>query len=155
MAPEVMQSITESMQRHERRSEVTRTQDGGGAQGDEDAADLDGEGTRSTLLVDRRQSDIYSLGVVLWEIMARTPPLQSMPRLEVMARVCDTPRQQLDEPMPESTPQNYVVCCHSCWGSPQFRPTAGEVVEWLKRVAQWELEDQAAKQMSPENRLLV
>ena len=56
--------------------------------------------------------------------------------------------------MPESTPQNYVACCHSCWGSPQFRPMAGEVVEWLKRVAQWELEDHA-KRTATKDRLLV
>jgi serine/threonine protein kinase len=152
MAPEVMESITESMKCHERR-EVSTTQGGGEAR---NGGDLEGDATWSTPFVDRRQSDIYSLGVVLWEIMARIPPLQSMPRLEVMARVMarDTPRAALEEPMPESTPQNYVACCHSCWGSPQFRPMAGEVVEWLKRVAQWELEDHA-KQTATKDRLLV
>jgi serine/threonine protein kinase len=170
MAPEVMQGIKDSMVRHERRSAASDDRGSGSGSGSgsasprgsqeaeaEEEEDFGAGGDRARTaaaagIIDRRQCDIYSLGVVLWEIMARMPPLRTMPRKEVMARVCDTPRRELDEPMPESTPEMYVQCCNSCWGSPAWRPEAREVVEWVKRAARSEMQKET---QTPTNRLQV
>ena len=112
MAPEVMQRIRASMQLRESGS---------------DAAG----GTES---VDRLRCDLYSLGVVLWEIFARQPPLKDLPRMEVMKRVCEVEtRASLEQAPTEGAPANYVECFKSCWQRvPGLRPTAQEVVDWVR-----------------------
>jgi hypothetical protein len=116
-------------------------------------------GGRVAVTIDRRQCDIYSLGVVLWEIMARVPPLREMPRLEVMARVCDRPRREL-ETMPEAAPTMYAECCQSCWLVGPFRPLASEVVEWVKKAERQEVlraqaEERSLASALAGNRLVV
>lgn len=85
--------------------------------------------------------------------MARVPPLRSMPRLEVMARVCDTPRREL-ETMPEAAPTMYAECCQSCWlDDAPFRPLASEVVEWVKKAERQELSRAQAEERSQASEL--
>ena len=61
---------------------------------------------------------MYSLGVVLWEIFARQPPMQDVPRRELMTRVCYEELRPDVSVLPLSCPAAYKKLCEACWLKP-------------------------------------
>ncbi|KAF0420516.1 kinase-like protein [Gigaspora margarita] len=76
-----------------------------------------------------KKSDIYSLGVILWEISSGKPPYQSFAL--VYAIVVHISQGKREIPI-EGTPQKYVNLYKECWSEePDQRPEAKQVLETL------------------------
>lgn len=76
-----------------------------------------------------KASDIYSLGMVLWEIVTRLRPYAGKNDLEVE----DAKRQNDHEKIPANCPARFSFLISQCWKLPHERPTAQDLVEsWEK-----------------------
>lgn len=77
-------------------------------------------------------SDVYSLAVVLWEILTRELPWGSEPRpRQIMSRVLKGDR--LD--VPGDCPAVLTDILKACWvGDPAKRPSAAEVKKRIKAL---------------------
>jgi len=76
-------------------------------------------------------SDIYSLGVLLWEIASRQGPYSGMnlPLVAMVAMVANSGRPEI----PKDTPTPYAALITRCWAQrAETRPRIGEVVQFLK-----------------------
>ncbi|KAJ9088464.1 hypothetical protein DSO57_1022816 [Entomophthora muscae] len=76
------------------------------------------------------KSDMYSLGVVMWEIAALARPYQNMEQLEAIAH---NKQHGIIEPLPQGTPAAYQNVLRRCQHpDPQYRPYASELVQILQ-----------------------
>ncbi|PKK65907.1 kinase-like protein [Rhizophagus irregularis] len=76
------------------------------------------------------KSDVYSIGVLLWEISSGVPPFYEKKNdLRLMYEISQGQREKV---IP-NTPDDYVNLYTECWnGEPDNRPSMHEVVERLK-----------------------
>ncbi|CAB4414036.1 unnamed protein product [Rhizophagus irregularis] len=75
------------------------------------------------------KSDVYSIGVLLWEISSGHPPFEDIEQYALMLKVLQGIREK---PIPD-TPTEYVDLYTECWdGEPDKRPVMSEVVIKLK-----------------------
>ncbi|CAB4413902.1 unnamed protein product [Rhizophagus irregularis] len=75
------------------------------------------------------KSDVYSIGVLLWEISSGHPPFEEIEQYALMLKVLQGIREK---PIPD-TPTEYVDLYTECWdGEPDKRPVMSEVVIRLK-----------------------
>ncbi|XP_064168098.1 mixed lineage kinase domain-like protein [Anguilla rostrata] len=82
--------------------------------------------------------EIYSIGIVLWEIATRQIPFKDMSEKEVSQKVC---AEKFKEPLPEDCPKCFVKLIDACRSYDAFqRPSAGVLVDKLRKVVQ-EMED--------------
>ncbi|RGB27390.1 kinase-like domain-containing protein [Rhizophagus diaphanus] len=78
-----------------------------------------------------KKSDIYSLGVLLWEISSGRPPFSDCPRDLIKDHIKDGNRE---EPI-EGTPTEYRKLYQECWdGKPESRPDIEKVHEILSQL---------------------
>ncbi|RIA96279.1 kinase-like domain-containing protein [Glomus cerebriforme] len=81
-----------------------------------------------------KKSDIYSLGVLLWEITSKHPPFHDYPRETLCFHISF---QNLREKPIEGTPMKYIQLYQKCWGDdPKIRPDIEEVHEILIQLSQ-------------------
>ncbi|RIB21656.1 hypothetical protein C2G38_1999075 [Gigaspora rosea] len=79
-----------------------------------------------------KKSDIYSLGVILWEISSGRPPFQSFELREALAVHIFLGNRE--EPI-EGTPPQYVKLYKQCWDKdPSIRPEARTVFAVLNEL---------------------
>ncbi|EXX68524.1 uncharacterized protein OCT59_024228 [Rhizophagus irregularis] len=77
------------------------------------------------------KSDIYSLGVLLWEISSGQPPFYAEGEQYDICLALDISQGHRETAVPD-TPDEYVKIYTKCWdGEPDNRPTIYQVVEWL------------------------
>ncbi|GBB95052.1 hypothetical protein RclHR1_24680002 [Rhizophagus clarus] len=78
------------------------------------------------------KSDIYSIGILMWEISSGEPPFCNEPydvslAMEIL--------QGLRESPVPNTPEDYVKIYTDCWdGEPDNRPTINQVITELKAI---------------------
>ena len=78
-----------------------------------------------------KKSDIYSLGVLLWEISSDKPPFSDY---EGYAIVIEISKDKRETPI-KGTPSDYVQLYQRCWdGDPSSRPVIEEVHKILTRT---------------------
>lgn len=77
-------------------------------------------------------SDVYSVGVVLWELIARKPPYSSCKKFSDFINVHLTGKQQK---IPYDTQEKYADIIRSCWiFKPTSRPKISSVAERLRQI---------------------
>ncbi|KAF0349990.1 kinase-like protein [Gigaspora margarita] len=77
-----------------------------------------------------KKSDIYSFGIILWEISSGRPPFQSLPKTPygIIIHVFEGGREK---PV-EGTPDSYIQLYKRCWNyDPNQRPELEEIQESL------------------------
>jgi hypothetical protein len=80
-----------------------------------------------------KKSDIYSLGVLLWEITSGYPPYSKIPTHNLIYKINNGFREQsiID------TPSTYVELYEKCWNdNPSLRPTIDDVFDTLQKISQ-------------------
>ncbi|KAF0470041.1 kinase-like protein [Gigaspora margarita] len=78
-----------------------------------------------------KQSDIYSLGVLLWELTSGIPPFNGIEDKAIPFQILKDVRE---EPI-TNTPPDYVKLYKQCWSSvPTQRPTLDEILDQLKKL---------------------
>ncbi|XP_030622456.1 mixed lineage kinase domain-like protein [Chanos chanos] len=83
--------------------------------------------------------EIYSFGIVLWEIATRENPFEGCSRDDVYRKVYT---EQIIEPLPQDCPQQLAELINACRSfEPFHRPTAGVLVDKLRKVAEQIKED--------------
>ncbi|XP_061078031.1 mixed lineage kinase domain-like protein [Conger conger] len=83
--------------------------------------------------------EIYSFGIVLWEIATRQIPFKGMSDKDIYAKVC---KERFTEPLPEDCPKSLAKLIDACRSYEAFqRPTAGVLVDKLRKVVE-ELDDE-------------
>ncbi|KAF0446141.1 kinase-like protein [Gigaspora margarita] len=80
-----------------------------------------------------KKSEIYSLGVILWEISSGQPPFKSLTSLEIIlnAQVLD----EFREIPAENTPLRYIELYQKCWDKdPSIRPEIFLIIKTLNEL---------------------
>ncbi|RIB02901.1 kinase-like domain-containing protein [Gigaspora rosea] len=78
------------------------------------------------------KSDVYSLGVILWEISSGKSPFPSFE--SVLSLAVHIYRGNREEPI-EGTPSQYIQLYKQCWDNdPANRPETGSIVNDLKQI---------------------
>ncbi|RHZ46453.1 hypothetical protein Glove_621g11 [Diversispora epigaea] len=78
-----------------------------------------------------KASDIYSLGVLFWELSSGRPPFNNLPSLEIYKKVLLGERE---DPINE-TPKDYIDIYSSAWNNdPHQRPTIESIFDSLKNI---------------------
>jgi tRNA A-37 threonylcarbamoyl transferase component Bud32/ankyrin repeat protein len=76
-----------------------------------------------------KQCDIYSYGVILWEITSRKRPYHSMRREKIPLWISQGKREEI----PQDTPPSMAKLIAKCWdGRAEERPTAEEAAKTLR-----------------------
>ncbi|KMT16275.1 hypothetical protein BVRB_3g054260 [Beta vulgaris subsp. vulgaris] len=93
------------------------------------------------------KSDIYSFGVILWELATQKIPWEHLNAMQVIGAV-GFMNQRLD--IPDDVDSRWTSIIESCWDSdPQKRPSFQELLEKLKDMQrQYAIQFQAAKATS-------
>ena len=84
--------------------------------------------------------DVYSFGIVLWEILARDVPYRSLDNEELVYALRD---RHMRPPVPKWTPESYKLLMERCWAEqPSARPSMEQIMKLLallldKHVYQW------------------
>ena len=74
--------------------------------------------------------DVFSYGIVLWEILTRSVPYRNLEPAQIIARVLTS---DLRPPMPEGTPPEIALMIRQCWDrDPKARPTFSEILRRFK-----------------------
>ena len=78
-----------------------------------------------------KESDIYSLGVLFWELSSGKPPFQNHDKEELTFNIVNG----LREIIIDKTPYGYYALYTACWeGKPEKRPTIEYVYGKLKSM---------------------
>ncbi|CAG8466578.1 12488_t:CDS:10, partial [Cetraspora pellucida] len=76
------------------------------------------------------KSDIYSLGVLLWELTSGVPPFRHLKEPQILLEVINGRREN---PV-ENTPSDYISLYKKCWSSdPDRRPTLVKILGTLDK----------------------
>ncbi|GET58675.1 kinase-like domain-containing protein [Rhizophagus irregularis DAOM 181602=DAOM 197198] len=80
------------------------------------------------------KSDVYSIGVLLWELSSGQPPFYADGEHYDVGLIYDISQGHREIAVPD-TPNKYVKIYTKCWdGEPDNRPTIFQVVDWLKAI---------------------
>jgi len=77
-------------------------------------------------------ADIYSYGVILWELYTRKDPYAGMNPMQVGMKVL---LEGMRPPIPTSCPSAYAKLMQACWDQdPEARPDFGEILNRLSKM---------------------
>jgi serine/threonine protein kinase len=74
------------------------------------------------------QTDIYALGIVMWELLTCKQPHESLSKDQIYGKLKSNDRPPIPDSIPTDFPQEFVVMMKRCWDEdPELRPSAAEV----------------------------
>ncbi|XP_066570220.1 mixed lineage kinase domain-like protein [Amia ocellicauda] len=86
-----------------------------------------------------RPCEIYSFGIVLWEVATKQKPFEGYNNTQIYQKVC---KERDKEPLPSDCPQFLAKLIDACRSyDPFLRPTAGVLVDKLRKAVQEVEED--------------
>ncbi|UZO04085.1 uncharacterized protein OCT59_024484 [Rhizophagus irregularis] len=98
----------------------------------EESSNKKGSNNQKQIYSLNKKSDIYSIGIILWEISSGQPPFSNEPYDVALAMEI---LQGLREKPISNTPEDYIKIYSDCWNSePDNRPTSNQVVEKLNEI---------------------
>ena len=78
--------------------------------------------------------DVYSFGMILWEVYARKDPYEGEDVMEVLAQIADSKIQKRPI-VPTATPSNVATLMTDCFNTdPDLRPSFQEIDIRLRRL---------------------
>ncbi|KAM3870206.1 mixed lineage kinase domain-like protein [Diretmus argenteus] len=81
-----------------------------------------------------KECEMYSFGIVLWEIATRNEPYKGHSREEIRRRVV---KEKYQEPLPDDCPKSLGDLINACRAYDSFsRPSAGVLVDKLRKVVE-------------------
>ncbi|XP_062923449.1 mixed lineage kinase domain-like protein [Mobula hypostoma] len=76
--------------------------------------------------------EVYSFGIVLWEIASRKAPFKGFSNQEIHNKVCE---KRVREPLPSDCPKDLCELIDECRAFDPFeRPKAGAIIDRLKNI---------------------
>jgi len=77
-------------------------------------------------------ADVYSFGVIMWEVVARQPPFHGLQTMQIAYAVAN---QGLRPTIPSTCPPSLAALITDCWQTdPRHRPTFAVILERLNSV---------------------
>ncbi|PKK65208.1 kinase-like protein [Rhizophagus irregularis] len=99
-----------------------------------DPKKLNGRRKNKNSTQDDKKSDIYSIGVLFWEISSGKPPFYTEGKQYDFELALEITQGLREKPFP-NTPEEYIKIYTECWnGEPDNRPTMIQVLESLKAI---------------------
>jgi len=81
-----------------------------------------------------KQSDIYSLGIILWELCTGKKPYESYSSMSLVRKISNNPNFR--ETIPDNVPKAYRELIEMCWATkPYERASLEEVIRGLQKLA--------------------
>jgi len=81
------------------------------------------------------KADVYSYGIVLWELICREPPFKGYNPHDIIYRVVNFKERPSLKVIPQDAPKELVAIMKKCWEQdPGKRPDFGDIVRALKKI---------------------
>eukprot|EP00163_Fabomonas_tropica_P000253 TRINITY_DN1015_c0_g1_i1.p1 TRINITY_DN1015_c0_g1~~TRINITY_DN1015_c0_g1_i1.p1 ORF type:complete len:114 (-),score=16.49 TRINITY_DN1015_c0_g1_i1:135-476(-) len=78
--------------------------------------------------------DVYSFGIILWELVCRQVPYKGLTSMQVAANVHSKPNFR--PPIPAMCPPDWARVMRMCWHEdPAQRPTFAQLIETLSTMS--------------------
>lgn len=83
------------------------------------------------IIIPNKKSDIYSLGVLFWELTSGIPPFSGFPEMAVMRKIMRDEREKTID----NTPLDYANLYKRCWSTePDQRPFSDEILDEINKL---------------------
>ena len=87
------------------------------------------------------ESDVYSYGIVMWEVLSRAVPFEGLNRAQIIAQISQNLRPS---PILTDSPPEMIGLMEECWAQDTFpRPTFADIVETLSDLQEDALPEEA------------